>query len=425
MIETSLSRVKIHEVIESQIPEAIESDNPLLGEFLKQYYISQEFQGGPVDIAENLNEYKSLDFLNSDNLTGFTSASRYIPPLTKTIYVDSTNGWPSSYGLLKIDNEIITYTGIGSTSFTGCVRGFSGIENNQKTNAPEYLTFTQSGVSTHASRSQVTNLSNLFLHKFFKKVKSQIAPGFVNRNFTGDLDNRLFLKQARDFYSTKGTEEGFKILFGTLYNEAVDMVKPQEFLFKPSDAEYTVNDVLIAEVISGDPKKIKSQSISQGDYALASVYDVENIVIQNKTYYKIRLSSDTIEGKFLPSVRTNLTSQHVGGSSVITVDSTVGFAKSSSLDIEKRVFAYTDKTLTEFLNVTGVGTMPVGTTVNQGDDVISYEDGKLYLPVRLRILNSIVGFEGSGVLQQRGSEYNVKSFGVKKKDIRYLSLIHI
>ena len=419
MIETSLSRVKIHEVIESQIPEAIESDNPLLGEFLKQYYISQEFQGGPVDIAENLNEYKSLDFLNSDNLTGFTSASRYIPPLTKTIYVDSTNGWPSSYGLLKIDNEIITYTGIGSTSFTGCVRGFSGIENNQKTNAPEYLTFTQSGVSTHASRSQVTNLSNLFLHKFFKKVKSQIAPGFVNRNFTGDLDNRLFLKQARDFYSTKGTEEGFKILFGTLYNEAVDMVKPQEFLFKPSDAEYTVNDVLIAEVISGDPKKIKSQSISQGDYALASVYDVENIVIQNKTYYKIRLSSDTIEGKFLPSVRTNLTSQHVGGSSVITVDSTVGFAKSSSLDIEKRVFAYTDKTLTEFLNVTGVGTMPVGTTVNQGDDVISYEDGKLYLPVRLRILNSIVGFEGSGVLQQKGSEYNVKSFGVKKKDIRY------
>ena len=31
-------------VIESQIPEAIDSDNPLLGTFLKQYYISQEFQ---------------------------------------------------------------------------------------------------------------------------------------------------------------------------------------------------------------------------------------------------------------------------------------------------------------------------------------------------------------------------------------------
>ena len=72
MIETSLSRVKINEVIESQIPEAIDSDNPLLGKFLKQYYISQEFQGGPVDIADNFTDYKSVDFLNKDNLTGFT-----------------------------------------------------------------------------------------------------------------------------------------------------------------------------------------------------------------------------------------------------------------------------------------------------------------------------------------------------------------
>jgi hypothetical protein len=419
MIETSLSRVKIHEVIESQIPESIGADNPVFGEFLKQYYISQEYQGGPVDIAENLNEYKSLDFLNSDNLTGFTSVSGYIPPITKTIYVDSTKGWPSSYGLLKIDNEIITYTGIGSTSFTGCVRGFSGIENNQKTNAPEYLTFTQSGVSTHADRSRVTNLSNLFLQKFFKKVKGQIAPGFVNRNFTGDLDSRLFLKQAQDFYSSKGTEEGFKILFGTLYNEAVDMVKPQEFLFKPSDAEYVVNDVLIAEVISGDPTKIKSQSISQGDYALASVYDVENIVIGDKQFYKIRLSSDTIEGEFKPTLRTKLTSPRAAGSSVLTVDSTIGFAKSSSLSIGNRVYGYTDKTLTEFLNVTGIGTVSIGTTVNQGDEIVSYEDGKLYRKVRLRVLNSIVGFEGSGVLQQKGSEYTIRSLGTTQKGIRY------
>ena len=28
---------------------------------------------------------------------------------------------------LKIDDEIISYTGITSTSFTGCIRGFSGI----------------------------------------------------------------------------------------------------------------------------------------------------------------------------------------------------------------------------------------------------------------------------------------------------------
>ena len=203
MIETSLSRVKIHEVIESQIPEAIDSDNPLLGTFLKQYYISQEFQGGPVDIAENFTDYKSVDFLNKDNLTGFTSTSQYTQKFAKTIYVDSTKGWPSKYGLLKIDDEIITYTGIGSTSFTGCVRGFSGIENSEKTNSPEYLTFSKSGISTHAENAKVKNLSNIFLQKFFTKVKTQISPGFEDRSFTGDLNISNFLRQSKDFYTAK------------------------------------------------------------------------------------------------------------------------------------------------------------------------------------------------------------------------------
>jgi hypothetical protein len=414
MIETSLSRVKIHEVIESQIPEAIDSDNPLLGTFLKQYYISQEFQGGPVDIAENLNDYRSVDFLNKDNLTGFTSTSQFIKKFDKTIYVDSTIGWPSKYGLLKIDDEIITYTGIGSTSFTGCVRGFSGIENSEKINSPEYLTFSKTGISTHAENARVKNLSNIFLQKFYKKVKTQISPGFEDRSFTGDLDISNFLRQSKDFYTTKGTEEAYKILFGTLYKEKVELVKPQEFLFKPSDAEYSVNDVLICEKVSGDPESIVNETIIQGD-ASASVYEVENIFLDGKTYYKIRLSSDTIIGSFKPITRTHITAYVAAGSSVVSVDSTVGFAKSSSFNVGRQKFTYTDKTINEFLNVSGIGTISVGATVDAGDDAIAF----MRMPVRLKILNSITGFTGTGILQQKGSEYNIKTLGIKKKDIRY------
>ncbi len=414
MIETSLSRVKIHEVIESQIPEAIDSDNPLLGTFLKQYYISQEFQGGPVDIAENLNDYRSVDFLNKDNLTEFTSTTQFTQKFAQTIYVDSTKGWPSKYGLLKIDDEIITYTGIGSTSFTGCVRGFSGIENSEKTNSPEYLTFSKTGISTHAENARVKNLSNIFLQKFYKKVKTQISPGFEDRSFTGDLDISNFLRQSKDFYTTKGTEEAYKILFGTLYKEKVELVKPQEFLFKPSDAEYSVNDVLICESISGDPELIVDETIIQGD-ASASVYEVENISLDGKTYYKIRLSSDTIIGSFKPITRTHITAYVAAGSSVVSVDSTVGFAKSSSFNVGRQKFTYTDKTINEFLNVSGIGTISVGATVDAGDDAIAF----MRIPVRLRILNSITGFTGTGILQQKGSEYNIKTLGIKKKDIRY------
>ena len=78
--------------------------------------------------------------------------------------MDSTTGWPRQYGLIKVNDEIITYKGIGSTSFTGCTRGFSGIDNNKRTNNPEYLTFSTSGIGTHGVDARVTNLSNIY-HK--------------------------------------------------------------------------------------------------------------------------------------------------------------------------------------------------------------------------------------------------------------------
>ena len=200
MIQTSLTKVKIYEVIGSQIPEVIDEENPLLGDFLKQYYISQEYQGGAIDIAENLVEYKNLDFLNNENLIGFTSITQYTRAKDDVIYVDSTDGWPNQYGLLKIDNEIITYTGIGSTSFEGCVRGFSGIENNTKTNQPEYLTFTNSGLGTHAVNTRVHNLSNVFLQEFRKKLKKQVLSGFAERKLDENLNQSNFIRQSKDFY---------------------------------------------------------------------------------------------------------------------------------------------------------------------------------------------------------------------------------
>ena len=67
MIQTGFeTRVKIQDVIESQLPGFILQESPLTSDFLKQYYISQEYQGGPVDIAENLDQYLKLDNLTPE-----------------------------------------------------------------------------------------------------------------------------------------------------------------------------------------------------------------------------------------------------------------------------------------------------------------------------------------------------------------------
>ena len=60
MIDTSIQRVKISQVIENQLPEFVQSESPLFVDFMKQYYKSQEFQGGTVDIAENIDRYTKL-----------------------------------------------------------------------------------------------------------------------------------------------------------------------------------------------------------------------------------------------------------------------------------------------------------------------------------------------------------------------------
>ena len=120
-------RIQVNTIIESQLPEFVVSDFSNATEFFKQYYISQEFQGGPSDIISNLDQYLKVDNLVPEVVVGVTTISAGIYTSDTTITVPSTKGFPTDYRLLKIDDEIISYTGITSTTFTGCIRGFSGI----------------------------------------------------------------------------------------------------------------------------------------------------------------------------------------------------------------------------------------------------------------------------------------------------------
>ena len=61
-----------------------------------------------------------------------------------TVTVDSTTGFPAT-GIISIDSELITYTGLTGTTFTGCVRGTNGttavahLDNAIVTNASSWV----------------------------------------------------------------------------------------------------------------------------------------------------------------------------------------------------------------------------------------------------------------------------------------------
>ena len=142
---------------------------------------------------------------------------------------------------------MFTYTGLTTNSFTGCVRGFSGITTYHAENAPGELVFSTSSSATHKNDAVVVNLSSLFLQEFYKKLKVTLTPGLENVDFVSNLDVSNFIKEARTFYEAKGTEESFRILFQVLYGADPKIIDLEEFLIKPSSFKISAIRTFILE----------------------------------------------------------------------------------------------------------------------------------------------------------------------------------
>ncbi|MEC8551928.1 MAG: hypothetical protein VXY93_15640, partial [Pseudomonadota bacterium] len=217
------------------------------------------------------------DNLTPEVVTGKTNLSVGIGTADETITVTSTKGFPASYGLFKIDDEIITYKEKTATQFLECERGFSGITTYRDLDNPSELLFSTTTASTHESNANVQNLSVLFLQEFYKKLKKTFTPGLENANFIETLDVNNFIKESRSFYESKGTEESFRILFNVLYGVDPKVIDLEEYLIKPSSATYVRRKRIIAEQLSGDPLNLKGQTIfrTTDTSSSASISEVE------------------------------------------------------------------------------------------------------------------------------------------------------
>ena len=401
MIKTGFeTRVKIHQVIDSQLPEFILSESPKAAEFLKQYYISQEAPGGSIDIVENLDQYLKLDNLTPEVIAGESTLQSNISASSDTIEIENTKGFPKNWGLLKIDDEIITYSEIQGNTFVGCVRGFSGITTYHSDLQRGELIFSTSDAASHSSGASVINLSSLFLKEFYRKVKYSLTPGLEDLDFVSDLDVSNFIKEARSFYATKGTEESFRILFNVLYGVTPRVIDLEEYLIKPSAAEFIRREIIITERISGDPLRIVGQTIrkSTDPETKASVSEVEILSNRGLTYYKLSLfvgfsENALIEGTFNVPGRTRVIGNVPAGSQVITVDSTVEFPDSGTIFSAGNTITYTDRTINQFLGCSGIESdIPSTSDIRFDEVMIGYEDADLTKPVELRITGVLSKF---------------------------------
>ena len=392
----SEKRIQFSNIVQNQLPVYTRDEFPLVSDFLKSYYEGQEYQGGPIDLAQNIDKYIKVD--NLTNLTNSVGLKTDIDLITETIEVDMVNfpagttGFPKSYGLLKIDDEIITYTGITTTAFTGCIRGFCGITSYKEETKPDVLVFNTSTSEGHIAGSTVENLSSLFLNEFLLKTKNQILPGLENRSLSPNLNQNLFIKQAKDFYLSKGTDRSFEILFKALFEEDVRIVKPRDHLFTPSNADFRITNDLVVEAVEGDPLELENSTLFQDKYediserAYAPVTRVEPINVgAGKTFYKLSFDAGynrdvrvdgSIYGTFVVHDKTKVIGGVALGSTTFDVDSTVGFPDSGELTVEYAdatigIVSYTSKSINQFFGVSNI-TADIVNASNVGINTYTY-----------------------------------------------------
>jgi len=436
-------RIQFNNIVKNQLPSYVTEEFPLISEFLSQYYISQEFQGAPIDLIQNIDNYIKVD--NVTDQIDYVVLLHDISSFDDTIFVDiskstsGTQGFPEKYGLIRIDEEIITYTGKTFDSFVGCIRGFSGISSYISPTDSEQLVFSKTTSSDHFVGSTITNLSSLFLKEFLLKIKHQLIPGFENRNLIEDLNQSLFIKQSKDFYRSKGTDQSFEILFKSLYGENVSIIKPRDYLFRPSDAQFQITRDFVVERIEGNPENLENSTLYQKEYvgftsAYAPITKVEKIISKDgKEYYKLSIDANydrdirvdgAIYGEFKIHPQTKVIGKYAPNSTSIDVDSTIGFPESGELSViyndgSEGIVFYTSKNITQFFGCSNmVGIIEDSSSISL--NVFAYGNSFINQNeiIKVRITSVLKDFDivSDTFYLKKGYESKIKTLGVNPKD---------
>ena len=208
---------KISTLIESQLPGFISSEYEQFSKFLEKYYEQLESTGNPLDIIQNIENYRDINFYEKNLLNQKTILSENILANSSSITVADASSFPKENGYIRIGNEICFYKERTNNQFLEVSRGVSG--NNtlgDLYNSSEFVT-TQS--SPHYTGDEVYNISNLFLYAFIKNFEEEYLGAFPEKYLKGEVDKRTLIKNINKFYKAKGTDRSIKFIFNSIVSQ--------------------------------------------------------------------------------------------------------------------------------------------------------------------------------------------------------------
>ena len=288
---------KLSPLVSRQFPQHIQANNPLLVEFVKQYYrfmdsaqitlssvtasdqilletstesflaLNATDEKGNDENDYILNEEGSIgEFTKGETITGVTSGE------TAVILAEDTDNLK-----LYISSNSKFVTG---ETVTGGTSGAQGVISKYRANPNESI-------------SQLLEYADVndTLDDFFLQFRNSFLQTIPN-DLTSGLDKRQLTKNILSLYKRKGTKKGHEIFFRALFNETPELYYPTVDLLRVSDGNFQTQNVIKATLLSpsnGDMTKLTGQTITQANIAGNSVVNEATAVVESVTVNAVSL----------------------------------------------------------------------------------------------------------------------------------------
>ena len=286
---------KISPLVQDQLPTFVKDDHPLFITLLRHYY---EFMEGAQISLGGFNDYiiqetNSVNYIldqNGDNIVLETSVAKFV---TGETIVGDTSKSSAKIIVDDYDNAKKIY-----------------ITSQQKFNIGEKVTGQTSGASavvTDYKANPIQNIQQLLAYadvdntvfQFLDKFKQSILNS-IPETIAEGIDQRNLIKNIKDLYEAKGTEDGHRLFFRILFDEESEFLYPRESMLKTSDGQWSDDFVMrVVEIGTSNFNELIGQTITgQTSGATAIVSSLVKFKSGTTLVTELNLDQTTLNGTF-------------------------------------------------------------------------------------------------------------------------------
>ena len=287
---------KISPLIQGQLPNFVQDDHPLFITLLKHYY---EFMEGAQISLGGFNDYiiqetNSVNYVvdqNGDNIVLETSVAKFV--IGETIVGDTSK---SSAKIIVDDYDNAKKIYITSQQKFNIGEKITGQTSDASAVVTDYKANPIQNIQQLLAYADVDNTVFQFLEKFKQSILNSIPETIAE-----GIDQRNLIKNIKDLYEAKGTEDGHRLFFRILFDEESEFLYPRESMLKTSDGQWSDDFVMrVIEIGTSNFNELIGQTITgQTSGATAIVSSLVKFKSGTTLVTELNLDQLTLNGTFV------------------------------------------------------------------------------------------------------------------------------